>query len=335
MTIALKSIVVAAALCPPVWASPAACGTGSHKLTIANQSADTVHVTFVGGCFTGKFQDVNTQNDGVKTCWADLAPGGLTLSPAKKGRKILSKTFTAPPCWSGSIMVKCASCTTGIVSQVEFTLDGGLTVDDKTKALVKLPGFDDTYDLSLVNGFTKMLEVLPDQPSTGGATCVKAGCSQSPVCPATLKDGDACLSPIQLATRLPSKLPAAEQGDPKTVLKYGCTCAGGASCNTNGGTTVPDAAVGGFCCSPISEPGKSHMDSACCPFPAAAGAVCAATSPDRAWSQFGLDYINAVHQACPQGYAWQFDDVNHLFKCSNPGTSTPPRRGRNYTIVIN
>ena len=36
---------------------------------------------------------------------------------------------------------------------------------------------------------------------------------------------------------------------------------------------------------------------------------------DRPWDQKYIDYINAVKAACPEVYAWQFDDFKSTINC--------------------
>jgi hypothetical protein len=39
------------------------------------------------------------------------------------------------------------------------------------------------------------------------------------------------------------------------------------------------------------------------------------TNTERAWDATSLSYVSAVKAACPEVYAWQFDDHAATFNC--------------------
>jgi hypothetical protein len=289
------------------------CPAWYHQLTFVNNSKASVYIRETPGCLPQSVAEEPFKGD---RCWPAQANGGFDLKPGVPVRvQVIS-------CWSGNFGVLCGNCKSGVQTLVEFTFDGGIEANGK-----KLPGILDTYDVSLVDGFTKALSVSPDKNvPPGGGACATAGCQTAPLCPKLLVDGDACLSPNQYVTAHRLEFTSAER------KKYGCVCGLQEAPACSGApdpTTVPAGCVNQFGCSPFSEPGKSHLDSACCPFYGRGSEGCEATSKERAWDSWAIEYISAIHQSCPGEYAWQFDDKHGTFTCQGNSHAQ-----MNYTIVV-
>ena len=290
------------------------CPNWTHILTFVNQGDTPIQVKETPGCFPGNIQQppFNGSN-----CWPSSTKGEFQVPPGLSN----AVKVTVPSCWSGNFGVKCDTCKSGVQTLAEFTFDGGLDVNAQ-----KLPGLIDTYDVSLVDGFTKALNIVPDMNvAPGGGTCARAGCQTAPTCPVMLTDGDACQSPNQYV------LSHAGQFTDTDRKKYGCVCGlsnAQACTDVLPNHDVPSGCGGEFGCSPFSQPGQTHADSACCPFFGDPTQQCSATSKDRAWDQWAQAYITTVHQSCPGEYAWQFDDQHGTFTCQG-STQTP----MNYTLT--
>jgi hypothetical protein len=216
-----------------------ACPVWTHNLMFVNAGNSTVHVKETPGCFANSIGQ--PPFNGAR-CWPLQAGGGFDLKPGAANAVTVKMTS----CWSGNFGIACASCKSGVQTLAEFTFDGGLDATAK-----KLPGLLDTYDVSLVDGFTKALSIAPNNNvKAGGGTCSSAGCKTPPVCPGKLVDGDACLSPNQYV--------AAHAGDFSDTdrKKYGCVCSvtESGACSDNANHEVPAVCVGQFGCSPFSKP---------------------------------------------------------------------------------
>lgn len=296
-------------LCLALLALPAAaqsfpgCPTWSHQVKFVNQCASSVTVTETPGCFPDS--NSNPPFNGGR-CWPKQAAGGFTL--AANGQSGSQKVVPIISCWSGNYGLSCTGCKVAIATLAEFTFDGGLD-----SSYNKLPGLIDTYDVSMVDGFVLPVEIQPD-PSVqqGGAPCQTAGCSSSPTCPPMLDNGGgSCLSPCKYAVS--QGMSSADQE------KYCCTCSmtTSAPCTSDpkNPNQVPAACQGQFGCSPFSPPGNSNPGSACCPWFNVAVQECSAASADRAWDSWAQAYIANVHAACPNQYAWQFDDLGATATC--------------------
>jgi hypothetical protein len=120
-----------------------ACPTWIHSLTFVNTGISTVHVKETPGCFANSIGQ--PPFNGTR-CWPFQAGGGFDLKPGVANAVTVKMTS----CWSGNFGITCASCKGGVQTLAEFTFDGGLDAAGK-----KLPGLLDTYDVSLVDGFTK------------------------------------------------------------------------------------------------------------------------------------------------------------------------------------
>jgi Thaumatin family len=312
-TLALCALVIA----PDVgWSASnfPACPAWTHNLMFVNAGNSTVHVKETPGCFANS---IGQPPFSGTRCWPLQAGGGFDLKPGAANAVTVKMTS----CWSGNFGIACASCKSGVQTLAEFTFDGGLDATAK-----KLPGLLDTYDVSLVDGFTKALSIAPDNNvKAGGGTCSSAGCKTPSVCPGKLVDGDACLSPNQYVAAHASDFSDTDR------KKYGCVCSvtESGACSDNANHDVPAVCVGQFGCSPFSQPGQSNLGSACCPFFNDPSQRCSATTKDRAWDQWAVDYIQTVHKNCPGEYAWQYDDEHGTFTCE--GNSQTPM---NYTVTV-
>jgi len=311
-------LFVVAGIC---WGQPyPGCPNWTHQLTFVNQGSAAVTIKEVPGCLN---KNVTSPPFNGTNCWplskvnGSAGTGSFQVPPGPSN----AVKVTVVSCYSGNFRVECSNCKSGVETLAEFTFDGG--VDNNGN---RLPGLLDTYDVSMVDGFSKPVLITPDlNVAGGGGTCTSAGCRSVPACPSKLQDGDACLSPNRYVV---------DRTDFTEVekTKYGCVCsrtAAAACTDDNASHSVPAACVAKFGCSPFSQPGQTHPDSACCPFWDDVTQSCSATSKDRSWDQWALDYINAVHQNCPGLYAWQFDDEHGTFTCQ--GTATVQM---NYAVTI-
>jgi hypothetical protein len=314
------------------------CPHWTHTLTFVNNCKETVHIIETPGCYPGKIND--PPFNGGK-CWPQMAGGGFQLQPGK-GNQVKVPILS---CWSGNYGVSCSTCSTHIQTLVEFTFDSGLNSKGE-----KLSGLLDTYDVSLVDGFTKTFHIAPDlNVPSGGGNCATAGCQKLPACPKKLVDGDACLSPCQLIGKQYDGSAVCSDNadclsgdcdqdsnrckapsDTTEYLKYCCVCSKTkpCACEDLTGHLVPDCCQGMFGCSPFSPPGKTNLGSSCCPFYNKPDEDCSATSPDRAWDPWALDYIKAIRTDCPGEYSWQYDDKHGTFDCQGKGGAM------NYTITV-
>ena len=295
------------------------CPQWSHSVTFTNQSSSSVTIKETDGCYS---YDMSAPYSGK--CWPQQIPGG-SLTLAAKGQSGSSQTVSIISCWSGNFSVACTGCNTAIPYQTlaEFTFDGGLL---NANPPTKINSSNDNYDVSLVDGFTTALMITPSITS-----CGVAGCSQQPKCPTKLVYQGGCLSPNTYVRNVMPN-PTEEDKD-----KYGCicsstqqlTCAAGAN-----NSVTPAGCVGKYGCSPFSPPGAAgnggpaNPGSACCPWYQVSGQPCSASTAARAWDSWAQDYIANVHAACPNQYAWQYDDNAGGFACPSQSSAT------SYTITI-
>lgn len=314
--ILLTSLCLLAALSTAAGTTYPGCPDWSHTFTFVNNCSTAVTVDVTPGCFS-------TQSNTPPLsagCWTEPAGGSFNLDAAGGND---THTVSVTSCWSGNFGVGCTSCETPVKTLAEFTVDGGL--DPATLEPLGGPGnWVDTYDVSLVDGYTHPFEISPNTsqvPPAPGAGCGDAGCTSTPTCPEQLVDGDACLSPCQYAV--------ANGLSNEDQLKYCCVCSMTESCPcTDDGGDVPTCCVGQYGCSPFSPPGNTNPASACCPWYDDPTQDCSATSADRAWDAWAQDYIAAVHASCPGEYAWQYDDQQGTFTCQ--GNDQP----MSYTITV-
>jgi hypothetical protein len=161
----------------------------------------------------------------------------------------------------------------------------------------------DYYDASLVDGWSVPMKMTPVQgtfnttpdPGIGTWWCEADGCTGGlPVCPDAYKvDGSplSCWSPCMAATN-------ANSAD---ATKLCCTCS-----RTDSSISCGDAAcAGGYGCSPYTVP-PNPADMTCDPWN---------KDTSRAWDATAISYIDAVKQAYPKVYSWQFDDTKATFNC--------------------
>ena len=290
------------------------CPNWAHDVKFVNKGTETVTIVVTEGCYPGNPPD--KPFNGSSRCWPSPLLDGKNVGDSfqlEAGEKN-AKTLKVMSCWSGNFGTECSTCKTKIQTLVEFTFDGGIA---PTAPYKKLAGLLDNYDMSFVNGFVRVLEIKPNTasvPKAAGAGCETSGCTGGqPVCTEKLTDGDACLSPCQYMVA----------NDPTSTdrLKYCCICtAGSPDCPCNDDNVVSGGCCDGtYGCSPFSPPGSDHLDTtSCCPWylPSLkppfsldnAPPNCSASTQERAWEQWGIDYIDAMHKACPGQYAWQYDD---------------------------
>ena len=296
------------------------CPQWSHSVTFTNNSSSSVKIVETDACYSNDMASPYTGK-----CWPQQLPGGtLTLAPA--GQSGSSQTVDIISCWSGNFSIACADCDTSIPYQTlaEFTFDGGL--DNTQNPPAKIDSTNDNYDVSLVDGFTTALLITP-----GSSSCSVAGCSQQPTCPSKLAYKGGCLSPNTYVRNVMSN-PTEEQ-----KIKYGCICSSTEQLTCTAGadnSVTPSGCVGKYGCSPFSPPGAAgnggpaNPGSACCPWYQVSGQPCSATTKERAWEAWAQEYIANVHAACPNQYAWQYDDNQGGFACPSAGSAT------SYTITI-
>jgi hypothetical protein len=292
------------------------CPTWSHTVTFVNNSSASVQIVETPGCFSNTMQSPFTGK-----CWPHQIPEG-TLTLAANS----SQTVSIISCWSGNYSF--GSGNFPYQTLAEFTFDGGL---DNSNPPTKINSSNDNYDVSMVNGFTTALLITP-----GSTSCTVAGCSRQPACPAKLVYQGGCLSPNAYVNNVMPN-PTEQAKD-----KYGCICSSTQQLTCTAGPNnivTPAGCVGKFGCSPFSPPGAAgnggpaHPGSACCPWyisvrKHAGNPPCSASIPSRAWELWAQQYIANVHAACPNQYAWQYDDNLGGFAC--PSVNSPT----SYTVTV-
>jgi hypothetical protein len=326
------------------------CPKWTHKLTFANSSSETIWL------------GVNPSKYGSRR-WDYPSPGGWKIDPGS------TQDVTVAACWSGNFFIRTGcnfdkngehctkepccqtgdcrdaghhsaftTCTDGgkpPATLVEFTFDGGLDVSGK-----KLGNLEDNYDVSLVDGWTKMVTIVPNGTNfktraSDERWCTQAGCGAKLICPDTLKMKDSnkadtgyCYSPCTYATLINSGFSLEEQA------KYCCVC----SKTVDIACTADTANEGGKCygdghfgCSPYSTPGSLNPLSQCCPFTYTAENDCIGNKddPSRVWAAWAQSYVTNIKGSCSKAYTWQYDDHHSMFKCQ-ASTETAV----NYTITI-
>ncbi|MFY9822048.1 MAG: hypothetical protein WAM82_11750 [Thermoanaerobaculia bacterium] len=291
------------------------CPHWSHSVTFVNNSSNSVQIKETDGCYSNNMAPPYTGK-----CWPQQISGGsLTLAPA--GQPKSSQTVSIVSCWSGNFSI--ASATFPYQTLAEFTFDGGLNNSQNPPA--KINSNNDNYDVSMVDGFTTALLITPSLKS-----CKVAGCSKQPVCPAKLVYQGGCLSPN---TYVRNVMPNPTEADKD---KYGCICSSTQQLTCTAGpnnSVTPAGCVGKYGCSPFSPPGAAgngpaNPGSACCPWYKISGQPCSASTVARAWEPWAQQYIANVHAACPNQYAWQYDDNQGGFACPSAEAAT------SYTITV-
>jgi hypothetical protein len=179
----------------------------------------------------------------------------------------------------------------------------------------------DTYDLSLVDGFTVPMHMKPvdgtyNKKSDGQDDkfwCKSKGWTENPACPDFLwdKDKKVCYGPCAYYTKVKN----VNSGNNKANI-----CCDRTNVDPHGDpgkTCQHNDFIGGYGCSPIG-PGKEEEK-------------CYAKTPkkhgywgdisDTVWPAINrsVEYITAVNNAVPGVYAWQFDDQNSTFNCRKTG----------------
>jgi hypothetical protein len=303
---------------------PVVCPTWTHALTFMNNSSETIWLAAIPGCW---------KEGGTQKCHPTPDPGGWAI-PSKG-----TATVQVPPCWSGGFVFRtdcnfnepdgkhckqspccktgdcldkdsrsafaCVSGGEAPASRIEMTFDGGL---DGTGN--KIQSLTDTYDISFVNGWTKMVTMEPagtnwspigPDPSKAAYWCTQSGCDKSPVCPQPLAFTDTtdtvthtyCWAPVGFSGTVhatDSSFPVTYKGKTTTYTndnafksKLGCVCDNtkDISCalppdstNINPACNDPTGALDFYGCSPYSEPGMSHLYSQCCPWTSTQGETC-------------------------------------------------------------
>jgi hypothetical protein len=283
-----------------------------HSITIVNTTSETI---WVGGLTGGS----NPSPVDVGSWDWELAAGAshtITVPIGWDSGRLWPRTQCSAGPGANELHCKTGDCKGLRTCEVsgdppailaEMTLDGGAN-----------PGQPDNYNASAVDGWNNIVVTI-EPLVTGnfpGQWCGIAGCTGAPECPTGYMakyapDGTVlgCLSPC--------KAPGA---DPDTRAKLCCTCSLSDSC------TCGDACCNNqFGCSPYYPAGDP---------PASANAFCVPTGsitreedgqtinrPESKWDDKYLAYIDNFHAACPGTYAWQFDDLNNLFRCENtPGS---------------
>jgi hypothetical protein len=312
----------------------------------------------------------------VQTHWPVLDPGGWELAHGA------SQDIAVTSCWSGKFVFRtgcvfdskdkehCSKthcCQTGDCNDksgksafscliggeppatlAEFTFDGGTDANGK-----KLESLSDTYDVSLVDGWSKSITVQPK--GTNFSTdvtnhpywCTTAGCSSAKfVCPEKLKykvdkkDTGYCLSPCKYLTKIADGSVSAEE-----KARHCCVCSVSKDipCDADHPekliSCVADKASNlGYGCSPYSAPGdlSPYYGYQCCPFAYSSakgqpGYNCWGNKLDttRIWETWAQEYVTNIKAECKTAYAWQFDDEASTYTCE----STDGKQ-LNYTITI-
>ena len=342
------------------------CPNWSHAVTFQNNtSTSTIWLAAIPGCY---------QNG---SCAQNIAPpaSGWGISPGGKA------TLTIPACWSGGFILRegcnftynattkqytcdtspCCdvgdcmdkatnksayTCNTGgqpPVTRIEVTFDGGYDANG-----IKIKSLNDYYDISYVDGYSKMATMQPAPPQIWDTTnpgvdskywCTVSGCSSSTVsCPAQLVNYKISgQTKIPLGCWSPGKYAAQHASDPQFTAavraNLGCVCnadqnvlcnIGSAAapvinpaCNASDNTT--------FGCSPFSQPGQSNPNSQCCPWSTTDNKTCGwPIGSSRIWPQWARDYVNNIKTACPNAYSWQYDDLSSTYQCvANAAHSGP------------
>jgi hypothetical protein len=281
---------------------------------VADEAPTTHSFTFINSC--------------EETVWVGSFGQNGTSAINGGGWKMESKavlSFDVPVSNSGRVWARtgCSFDENGLCPEegVDCCATGGCLVDDKNFGLActqtgKPPaslvewtldapsgnGPIDTYDSSMVDGWSTPTRMFPTadfnpEPDPGmdpNFWCNESGCKADKklACPegyAVPGSPDSCYSPCQVATNAA-----------KDETKYCCVC------SMKEPITCPDeACAGGYGCTPYHDPAYP-ADMVCNPW---------SDDPARAWDQKAQDYIKTVHDACPNVYAWQFDDSNATYHC--------------------
>ena len=351
------------------------CPSWNHIVTFKNNmKATKVWIAAIPGCRTNG------------TCAQNIPEpkGGWGIEAGQ------SRDLTIPACWSGGFIIRenCSftlkngvyqcdkspccevgdcldkstkksayTCNTGgepPVTRIEVTFDGGYD-----SAGVKLKSLTDYYDISYVDGWTKMATMeptgtkiwsdTPPDPKDVKYWCKLSGCASSTVsCPdklvnckisGTTKTALGCWSPGKYAAKHKDEKQNGQLLYPPALrANLGCKCDADSdvpcdigtstkpqinpACNSANNTT--------FGCSPYSEPGHSNINSQCCPWLSTdkRAESCGWNAADktkaaRAWPDWAKEYVSQIKGACPNAYAWQYDDLSSTYKCQAANMDKP------------
>ncbi len=349
------------------------CPDWTHKITFTNSSSETIWIAAIPSCY---------KKDNVDTCHPVPSPGGWKVAPSGV------VDVDVPACWSGGFLFRtdctfdkgptkseycdnAPCCKTGDcqgsvdgtmrsafvcsrgglppATRIEMTFDGGL--DDEGG---KIQSLTDTYDISFVDGWTKMVTMKPTgtnwnpvspDPAKQEYWCSQSGCDNAPACPEPLAFTDSkkthtyCWAPVAFSRKLHEKDATFDVTYNKKTTTYtnndafkakiSCVCSATAnvscadppkSTTINAACNDPNGTKDCYGCSPYSEPGASHLYSQCCPWSTADGKSCGwnpdnAVQSKRIWPDWARDYITNIKNVCAKAYTWQYDDAQSTYTC--------------------
>jgi hypothetical protein len=289
---------------------------GTHAMQVYNNCQETIWLASSGNCKT---------QDNPCTKYFD-PPKGANVEIDENAHIV----FHVEQGWQGRFWPRtgCKFNQDGLCDAGDCCDSGGCVNKDNKFAkacfysgnppvLVIEPAFDapsgngpiDYFDASMVDGYNVLISIAaiadtynpsPDPGMDPKYWCTTAGCNSSPTCPEFLKDSSTgnCWSPCQYAVR--SQLAMAEQE------KLCC------SCNMKEVCTCPDSCCEDhYGCSPYvldDDKKQQYPPNMCCdPW--------GKLNNNRPWDQKYINYIDDVKKACPEVYAWQFDDFKSTINC--------------------
>ncbi len=291
--------------------------SGTHTIQVENKCTQTIWFGSSGNCKTQK-----------SPCPEFYAPPKASNVEIGSGEKIV---FHVDVAWAGRFWPRtgckfndkglCPNtgadcCDAGGCVNKDHQFAKGCFYSGNPPVLLIEPTFDapsgngpiDYFDTSMVDGYNVLMSIAaiantynpsPDPGMDPKYWCTTAGCNSSPECPEFLKDSKGnCWSPCQHAIR--TGLPTAEQE------KLCCTC------SMTEPITCPESACDGhYGCSPYvkdTEGKQKYPPNMCCdPW--------GKLNNNRPWDQKYIEYIDDVKKACPEVYAWQFDDFKSTINC--------------------
>lgn len=289
--------------------------SGTHAIQVHNKCTETIWLGACGNCKTAQ-SPCPEYFDPPKGANVEIDKGGHVVFHVQQG-------------WAGRFWPRtgCDFNKDGLCESGDCCDSGGC-VNQKNQfakncyysgnppVLVIEPTFDapsgngpiDYFDASMVDGFHVLMSInavsgtynpSPDPGMDPKYWCTTGGCNSSPTCPDFLLDGKGnCWSPCQHAIQ--NNLPLSEQE------KLCC------SCDMKDPCTCPAPCCDGhYGCSPyvLNPDGtQKYPPNMCCdPW--------GKLNNNRPWDQKYIDYITAVKAACPEVYAWQFDDFKSTINC--------------------
>jgi hypothetical protein len=295
----------------------------THQITFKNQCHESVWVGSVG----------NAGHDALGGGGWEMAQGSNTVMQAPVGwsGRFWPRTgceFNANGVCPTEGVKCCASGSCLTSDNKNFGLacaNSGVPPASLMEATFDAPsgnGPIDTYDISFVDGWSVPVAMVADagtfnldpDPGMVSPWCTQSGCTAEPVCPDEYKvDGSprSCWSPCQYAVNT-------GESDPDQS-RMCCACTMQPPAPGQPAVSCPDAAcAGGFGCTPYHDP-VYPADMTCNPW---------STDAARGWDATALSYISAVKTACPEVYAWQFDDHAATFQCRKTDGLV------NYTVTL-